>query len=128
MMWLNNWIFILCNFLSAILLFSHSVVSNSLATPCTIACQTPLSMRFSRQEYWNGLPIPLQRIFPTQGSNLNLLCLLHCRQILYCPRHHIRQCNSIKCPTFHWKNIASFLLNFHNFENFPFSFSLGNHK
>ena len=25
----------------------------------------------------------LQGIFPTQGSNLNLLCLLHCRQILY---------------------------------------------
>ena len=26
----------------------------------------------------------LQGIFPTQGSNLYLLCLLHCRQILYC--------------------------------------------
>ena len=25
----------------------------------------------------------LQGIFLTQGSNLNLLCLLHCRQILY---------------------------------------------
>ena len=27
--------------------------------------------------------ISLQGIFPTQGSNLHLLCLLHCRQILY---------------------------------------------
>ena len=25
----------------------------------------------------------LQEIFPTQGSNLSLLCLLHCRQIVY---------------------------------------------
>ena len=36
---------------------SHSVVSNS-ATPWTIACQAPLSMDFSRQEYWSGLPFP----------------------------------------------------------------------
>ena len=27
----------------------------TLATPWTIACQAPLSMGFSRQEYWNGL-------------------------------------------------------------------------
>ena len=26
--------------------------------PCTIARQAPLSMEFSRQEYWNGLPFP----------------------------------------------------------------------
>ena len=30
----------------------------------------------------------LQGIFPTQGSNLHLLCLLHCRQILYSLSHH----------------------------------------
>ena len=28
------------------------------ATPWTVAHQVPLSMEFSRQEYWNGLPIP----------------------------------------------------------------------
>ena len=51
------------------------------ATPWAAAHQAPLSMRFSRQEYWSGLTIPLpQGIFPTQGSNLGLL---HCRQILY---------------------------------------------
>ena len=27
-------------------------------TPWTIACQAPLSMGFSRQEYWSGLPFP----------------------------------------------------------------------
>ena len=26
------------------------------ATQCTLAHQAPLSMGFSRQEYWNGLP------------------------------------------------------------------------
>ena len=28
----------------------------TLATPWTVACQAPLSMGFSRQEYWSGLP------------------------------------------------------------------------
>ena len=27
-------------------------------TPWTVACQTPLSMGFFRQEYWSGLPLP----------------------------------------------------------------------
>ena len=30
----------------------------TLATPWTAACQAPLSMGFSRQEYWSGLPFP----------------------------------------------------------------------
>ena len=29
-----------------------------LATPCTTAHQAPLSMGFSRQEYWSGVPLP----------------------------------------------------------------------
>ena len=36
---------------------SHSVVSDS-ATLWTIACQAPLSMKFSQLEYWSGLPCP----------------------------------------------------------------------
>ena len=28
------------------------------ATPWTVALQAPLSMEFSRQEYWSGLPFP----------------------------------------------------------------------
>ena len=27
-------------------------------TPWTVACHAPLSMEFSRQEYWSGVPIP----------------------------------------------------------------------
>ena len=34
-------------------------------------------MGFSRQECWSGFHALLQGIFPTQGSNLHLLCLLH---------------------------------------------------
>ena len=30
----------------------------TLETPWTVACQVPLSMGFSRQEYWSGLPFP----------------------------------------------------------------------
>ena len=30
----------------------------TLVTPWTVACQGPLSLKFSRQEYWSGLPCP----------------------------------------------------------------------
>ena len=43
----------------------------------TIACQDPLSMGFSSQEYWSGLPCPLPGDLPDQASNSCLLCLLH---------------------------------------------------
>ena len=33
-------------------------MSDSFATPWAIACQAPLSMGFSKQEYWSGLPFP----------------------------------------------------------------------
>ena len=32
------------------------------ATPWTVAHQAPLSMGFSRQEYWSGLPFPSPQI------------------------------------------------------------------
>ena len=65
-----------------------SVVSNSLRPyglqPARLLCP------------WNspgknigvGCHAPLQGIFPTQGSNPHLLCLLHCRWILY-PLNHL---------------------------------------
>ena len=36
-------------------------------TPWTVACQAPLSMRFSRQEYWSGLPFPSPGDLPNPG-------------------------------------------------------------
>ena len=35
-------------------LSSHSVVSDSLQTPWTTACQAPPSMEFSKPKYWSG--------------------------------------------------------------------------
>ena len=37
------------------------------ATPWTVACQAPLSMEFSRQEFWNGLPFPAPGDLPNSG-------------------------------------------------------------
>ena len=58
---------------------SYSVVSDS-ATPWTVAHQAPLSIGFSRQEYWSWLPCPPPGALPDQGLNRGLLW---CRQILY---------------------------------------------
>ena len=44
--------------LSCVLLF---------ATPWTVAHQAPLSMGFSRQEYWSGLPFPSAGDLPDPG-------------------------------------------------------------
>ena len=51
----------------------------TLVIQWTIAFQAPLSMGFSRQEYWElgGCCFLPKGIFPTQGSNLCLLYLLH---------------------------------------------------
>ena len=49
--------------------FSCSVVSvtSDSVTPWTVAHQAPLSMGFSRQEYWSGLPCPPPGDLPDSG-------------------------------------------------------------
>ena len=47
-----------CQLLSHVQLF---------ATPWTVAHQAPLSMGFSRQEYWSGLPFPSPGDLPNPG-------------------------------------------------------------
>ena len=37
------------------------------ATPWTVAYKAPLSMEFSRQEYWSGLPFPSPEDLPNPG-------------------------------------------------------------
>ena len=39
----------------------------TLATPWTVVCQTPLSMRYSKQEYRSGLPFPSPGYLPNPG-------------------------------------------------------------
>ena len=46
-------------------------------SPWTVDCQSPLSMEFSRQEYWSGVSFSSPRDHPNPGMGL-----LHCRQIL----------------------------------------------
>ena len=46
------------------------------ATPWAIAHQAPLSMEFSRQEYWSERPFPSPGALLTQGLNPRLLSLL----------------------------------------------------
>ena len=65
----------------------HSVWVNECLLLCLTLCDpmdgslsSPVSMEFSRQEYWGGLHSLLQEIFPIPGSNPDLL---YCRQILY---------------------------------------------
>ena len=49
------------------MLCSVASVGSDSVTPWTIACQGPLSMGFSRQEYWNGLPCPPPGNLPDPG-------------------------------------------------------------
>ena len=44
-------------------------------TPWTVAHQAPLSMGFSRQEYWSGLPFPSPGDLPDPGIELRSLAL-----------------------------------------------------
>ena len=44
-------------------------------TPWTVAHQAPLSMEFSRQEYWSGLPFPSPGDLPDPGIELGSLAL-----------------------------------------------------
>ena len=43
------------------------------ATPWTVARQVPLSMEFSRQEYWSGLPFPPPGDLPDAGNKPTFL-------------------------------------------------------
>ena len=58
------------------------------ATPWTVALQVPLSIRFSRQEYWTGLPFLPPGDLPNPGiepASVTSTCID--RKIFY-PYHH----------------------------------------
>ena len=61
---------------------SRSVVSDSFTTPWTVALQAPLSMEFSRQEYWSGQPFLSPGDLPNLGMEPRFPSL-----ILYCLSH-----------------------------------------
>ena len=55
----HNWVVALCSVTQPYL---------TLVTPWTVAHQAPLSMEFSRQEYWSGLPFPPPGDLPYPGT------------------------------------------------------------
>ena len=55
-------------------------------TPWTVACQAPLFMEFSRQEYWSGFAIPSPGDLPDSGIEPGSPAL---HQILY----HLNNCS-----------------------------------
>ena len=65
-----------CLFKPLLLLLFSTNPCQTLVKPhgLYVACQAPLSVGYSRQEYWSGLHFPSPGIFPTQGSDLHLLC------------------------------------------------------
>ena len=50
-------------------------MSDSFASAWTVAHQAPLSMEFSRQEYWSGLPYPSSEDLPGPGIESAFLAL-----------------------------------------------------
>ena len=86
------------------LLFSCSVVSDSFVTPWTEAHQVPLSMGFSRQEYWSGLAFPSPEDLPNSGIESKSPAL----QEDSLPLNHQRRSSKLpfcclvaqSCPTF----------------------------
>ena len=56
-------------------------------TPWTVALQSPLSMGFSQQEYWRGLPCPPPADLPIRGIEPVSLMSHIGRQVLYHERH-----------------------------------------
>ena len=53
----------------------YTWVTSDSAIPWTVACQAPLSMRFSRQAYWSGLPYPPQGDLP--NPEIESVCFMY---------------------------------------------------
>ena len=84
------------NVITAALLCVHALSYLTFVTAGTVDCQAPLSMEFTRQEYWSELPLPTPKIlgiFSTQGSNPHLL---HWK-VDSLPLHHLGNPTS-ECP------------------------------
>ena len=63
------------------------------AAPWTVACQAPLSMEFSRQENWRGLPFPTPEHLLDPGIEPLSLCI---------------SCIARHCTT--WEDNASYII------------------
>ena len=84
-----------------------------LATPWTAAYQAPLSMGFSRQEYWSGVPLPS----PIKGIDISkkkyftfqaiwkvcvMLLFKYVCCLVFIPSPHVMQYLNLFCLSFHY--------------------------
>ena len=67
-------------------MLSHFSCIQLSVTLRTMACQAPLSMGFSRQEYWSGLPFPSP--VSMTGFNLYFLETIH-EDLALCGSHSL---------------------------------------
>ena len=115
------------SFNSCACLLSHFSHIQLYVAVWTVVYQVPLSMGFSRREYWSGLPFPPQGIFPTQGSNPRLLQLLHAgrvftaeppgklgfhRSMIFNPHNNL--CDRKCVSALHWGSVS-----FHHLSRVP---------
>ena len=83
-----------CVFLYVICMFAQSLSFVWLsAAPGTIACQNPLFMGFSRQEYWSGLPCPPPGDLPDPGIEPTGRWTLHHFATWEAPEEHCSALN-----------------------------------
>ena len=61
---------------------SHFICVQLFGTPWTVACRASLSMGFSRQEYWSGLPFPSPGYFPRNWTHISYISYIG-RWVLY---------------------------------------------
>ena len=80
----------------------------TLVTPWTVSCQVPLSMGFSRQENWSGLPCPPPGDLPNPGMEArspagqadSLPSQPRMSKIFLCP--HLLNFSNLVVPTHVW--------------------------
>ena len=71
-----------------------------VATPWTAVCQAPLSMEFSRQEYWSGLPfLVIQALFHTRFA----LDIIRIPKAGFLQTKGLSPCVSVSLPNTHQK-------------------------
>ena len=99
-----------------------------LATPWTAAHQAPLSMGFSRQEYWSGMPLPSPSL--TFTISQSLLKLMSIESVI--PSNHLNLCGHLLLlPSIFprirvFSNELALRIRWPKYYNFSFSISSSN--
>ena len=111
----QSWIFIgyvmeRANSLKKTLMLGSEVKSLSrvwlFVTPWTVAYQAPLSMRFSRQEYWSGVPLPSPQASLSIINSQSLHKLMPIELVLR--SNHLILCHPLLLPPSNFPNIRVF--------------------